>query len=889
MTPECRNDCVEPLLFPQRPNNRPGLSHINYRIGTYADFRDALLRHLNQDAILAPWTHRNADDPGIALLEGAAILGDILTFYQELYANEAYLRTAQWRESIADLVRLLGYRLSPGLGGRGIFAFEIGGDKPVVIPTGFPITAQVTGLEELADFETAEATVTYPWLSQFHLFRPLHTPYITGATQEFYIFAPDPFLMPVSIEPGDRLLIGDPSPSANPTSLLNGEIVIVDAVQELHGRTLYKIKGALTRTGSTFEIAAFKIGRSFRHFGHNAPPTTTVVSGNTVSQPAITYLRSLHTDTTTDVKPGLTAQQFPLDGVVEDLPLGAPLLCQAALAYNAGSLFYWSEVLTLIRKAVEVRQASYTWGAVTAPATLVTLDAVLTTATAIATEARGMALPRHRVQFSTTATFDALDIRDIQFHETLSPLLRLRARPVETATVSGHDVYFLGTDAEARSLKERRLLGVKAGDTPQLLKIPSVQTLAPEFAHRRLLRRVTVDTLLTYANFPNENPEITVYGNLVDATQGKTEREVALGNGDSRQVFQTFKLPKAPLTYHNAAGATPPEVPELRIYVNNRLWQRVPSLFHRGEKEEIYIVREDTDGESWVQFGDGKTGARLPSGIKNVVARYRTGNGAYGALREGTNAQAGGRLDRLQKIRLPGVISGGAQPEAGDKARVAAPGKVQSLDRLVSLRDFETETLAIPGVVRASAAWDLVDNVPAVVITVLMETGRDAEIMQVRQILAAYNRCRGPQRFPIVVYEGHVQYLYLDASLACDPALREALVLQAVKQALGVHGEAGHGTDGEGGLLAVNRRQFGEKEYASRIAGTIQNVAGVLWARVNGLGTLGTATDPLTLVASLPAAPWPLASVVHCDADKILSLHTAHLQLSAVKAPGGSC
>jgi len=450
-------------------------------------------------------------------------------------------------------------------------------------------------------------------------------------------------------------------------------------------------------------------------------------------------------------------------------------------------------------------------------------------------------------------------------------------------------LFFYGEAVSYQYLQGRSLQLVRADHIEQtLVTIDSSLGLNSAATLRRLTLNPPLQTL-TLAEFPLENPVVSVYGNLVDATQGKTEREAALGNGDSRQIFQTFKLPKAPVTYHNAAGETPPEVPELLVYVNNRLWQRVPSLFNRGAQEEIYIVREDANGDSWTQFGDGKTGGRLPSGIKNIVARYRTGNGAYGPLQEGTNAQAGGRLDRLQKIRLPGVISGGAQPEPGDKARTAAPGKVQSLDRLVSLRDFETETLAIPGVVRASAAWDLVDNVPAVVITLLIETGREAEITPVRQILAVYNRCRGPQRFPILVREGRLQYLYLDASLAIDPALREELVMTAVKQALGVSGETGNETDGAGGLLAVGQRQFGEKEYASRIAGTIQNVAGVLWARVNGLGTLGTATDPLTLVSSLPAAPWPLTSVVGCDANKILSLHTAHLQLSAVKAPGGSC
>ena len=60
-------------------------------------------------------------------------------------------------------------------------------------------------------------------------------------------------------------------------------------------------------------------------------------------------------------------------------------------------------------------------------------------------------------------------------------------------------------------------------------------------------------------------------------------------------AFQTFKLPKAPLTYFNSAGETPPEVPELQIYVAGRRWTRVPSMFGRGAKEEIYIVREDAD------------------------------------------------------------------------------------------------------------------------------------------------------------------------------------------------------------------------------------------------------------------------------------------------------
>jgi len=138
-------------------------------------------------------------------------------------------------------------------------------------------------------------------------------------------------------------------------------------------------------------------------------------------------------------------------------------------------------------------------------------------------------------------------------------------------------------------------------------------------------------------------------------------------------------------------------------------------------------------------------------------AKYRTGTGAFGALKEGTTVQAGGKLDRLDKIQLPGVVSGGSEPETGENAREAAPGKIQSLDRLVSLRDFESETLAISGVSKASVAWALIDNTPAVIITVLMKAGRDAEIDEVRSILNRYSKCRGPQRFPVIVKPGKLR------------------------------------------------------------------------------------------------------------------------------------
>jgi hypothetical protein len=897
MPDDCRNDCTPPLRFPRRPHNAPGLARLSYRIGTYTDFREALLRNLNKTATLEAWTHRGADDPGIALLEGASILGDILTFYQELYANEAYLRTARWRESISDLVRLLGYRLSPGLGGNATFAFEVKGTKPVLVPAKFPVKAQVEGLEKPADFETSEDVIAHPHLSRFHLYRPMLDASITATTNEFYISLPDQNVSPVALKAGDRLLIGSPTQylPPGPSRMLNSSIVIVDSVRELHGTKIFKIKGTLNVPYSTTILGAYKLGRTFKHFGHNGPlkitrtpkeiVATSVVDGKkttTTTTPAPEYFHSflrdvfnennktseLFTDmrgiypSTRTVEPELSRLEFPLDSDVKDLTAGSTIILQASL-YKDAQKHYPPKEFSLVRTINKVNSTTVTWGTVTGASSVLTLNATIDT-------------------YDNNDFYYFTDIRQLEFYETTSPLLTLKAAPQEDASdYFGILKVFYGTEAELKTLEGRRLMFEKPGAETIISTVtdvwspPELNPLLPA------LRYVYTDPALNFADFPNENPTVTVYGNLVEATQGKTEQEAPLGNGDARQAFQTFKLPKSPLTYKLSAGEAPPEAPELEIYVNGRRWQRVSSFFGRKYDEEIYIVREDADDVSWVQFGDGRTGARLPSGVKNVVAKYRTGTGAYGALKPDTTVQAGAKLDGLDKIRMPAAASGGSGPEDGENAREAAPGKIQSLDRLVSLKDFESETLAISGVARATAAWQLEENIPTVVLTVLMDTGRDQEIERVREVLAAYDRCRGPQRFPIMLRQGKRQYVAVSIDFSYDATSRKELVEEAIRRALGTNdGKLGSKQTPPPGLFSLRKRRFGQREYATTIAGVVQNVAGVVWVKVKAFNSLGDAAD----VLDISPVPFVYGETVACDGEHVLSLYAGHLELNGSAA-----
>ena len=255
------------------------------------------------------------------------------------------------------------------------------------------------------------------------------------------------------------------------------------------------------------------------------------------------------------------------------------------------------------------------------------------------------------------------------------------------------------------------------------------------------------------------------------------------------------------------------------------------------------------------------------------------GSGAFGPLKADSKVQASAKLKNLDKIWMPSGATGGAPAEDGQNAKNAAPGKIQSLGRIVSLKDFESEALAIAGVELASASWQLVDNLPSVVVVVLMETGRESEIAAVRDTLNAYNTERGAARHAIEVLSGERKYVTTSIDLALKATYRMDLVEPAIRRALGVSFGKPIREEDQTGLFSVKKRRFGGSEYVSTVEGTVQNVEGVLWARAK---TFASLTDP---DASLPTSI-SLDHIIGCAPEQILNLSDKHLFLAAV-AEGG--
>jgi hypothetical protein len=881
----CEHDCVEPPVFPKPIWNRPGLERIDYRIGTYAELRGHLLDALDKAPALAAWTHRGTDDPGIALLEGAAIVGDVLTFYQSLYANEAYLRTAQWRESVIDLVRLLGYRLAPGVGGEAVFALALRNNaKPVTVPKGFGLKAQVGADTKPAEFETSEALLAYPHLGQFHLYRPrLAATNITAGQRQLEIQAVDGAIDAASIgalkiKAGDRIMLVpngamfDTSTAYTAQEL--AEIIIVDRVDTVLDRTIISFKGSLRGDHGT-SITAYPIKRTFGHFGHGAPAFVTAFDNTShdVTLTATDFQRAtwIGNVSTPNFYSGFAVDELPLDQKVDDLAAGGKLICQGLLSFFDFSVTMPAP-FTVVREIKALRADTLTWGNLNGASTIATADKPLIA--------------------NSNLAFHAFDLRKVQFHEVDGPALTLRAVTTwDAGAFIDTGLAFFGTYAEASALLGRSVLFVHEDGTAQPVTVtspPAGLSLTGKDEIHPWVWGINLDKLPAFPreDFDEAAPKVTVYGNVLPATQGKTVSETPIGSGDARQIFQTFPVPKTPLTYLLDETQTPAQTPELKIYVEGTLWRKIETFFGAAPDDPVYIVREDAGGASFVQFGDGKTGARLPSGKDNVSAVFRVGSGAYGALKADTSPQATGKLTGLDKLYLPQPATTGAGPESENNAREAAPGRVQSLGRLVSLADFEAETLALPNVLKANAAWAAPEGVPLVQLTVLTQSQSDQDLTKVREALASYNRYRGPARFPIQVDKGRRYYIYVKLAIGFDPARREQDVKAAVQRALGMYGAEADGIDGERGLFGLHGRRFGQSAHTSQIVGAAQQADGVVWVTLAAAQLLPLAAqpanDPLTL--AVPAYDSVPAATLACGNVFILALHKKHLVLQMASA-----
>lgn len=308
---------------------------------------------------------------------------------------------------------------------------------------------------------------------------------------------------------------------------------------------------------------------------------------------------------------------------------------------------------------------------------------------------------------------------------------------------------------------------------------------------------------------------VRVYANVVEATHGETQREV-LGNGDGSKEFQKFLLKRPEVTQVVAPNERGIKS-SLVVKVNDVEWSEQENLRDAKAIDEQFLTL--TDDQQWktVLFGDGEQGSRLPTGVENVRAEYRTGLGRKGNVAGGQINQLIGAPLGAKKVNNPLAAKGGADPESRDLARENAPLAATAMDRLVSVQDYEDFARTYAGIGKASSSLLL----GAVQVTI---AGFDPEPIEQDNPLFG-NLRRAFELFGDPSQQFHLQsreasLLIIIAKVKIQPRYEWVKVQPIIRAAL---------LD----RFHYDRRDLGQDVLLSDVIGTIQRVGGVLYVDID--------------------------------------------------------
>jgi chitodextrinase len=327
---------------------------------------------------------------------------------------------------------------------------------------------------------------------------------------------------------------------------------------------------------------------------------------------------------------------------------------------------------------------------------------------------------------------------------------------------------------------------------------------------------------------------VALNANVVAATHGETIAGEILGGGDGLEANQRFTLAKPPLTYVSSAGAGGSEA-ALEVRVDGVLWEESPVLYGLGPKDQRYIVRIDDDGKTHVTFGDGKRGARPPTGTENVVATYRSGIGLKGLVPAEKLTLLQTRPLGIKSVLNPAAATGAADPEDRDSARANAPLSVVAMERIVSLRDFEDFARAFAGIGKAQAIdiWRGPEHL--IHITVAAANGDEVPATSAlhTNLVKAIDAARDPA-LSVLVDSYARRYFDVAADLVIDSRHVPDRVIAAAEAALE---EA----------FSFRRRDFGQWVSAAEVVTVMQNVEGVVAVDLSGLARMTSTAVPATI------------------------------------------
>ena len=792
--------CCRPAapLTPLAINNRPGLSAVACRIGTYASFREAMLDAIASTPELAHLGVRSDDDYSITLLDLWAAVADVLTFYQERYANEVYLRTAQQPQSLQRLAGLLGYDPRPGVAALAELAFTADQGKIIHVPVGLRVQSAPAQSQQPQTFETLE-TATVDWrLNSLRIFpQPIVINPLAAGSTEITLDRMSGPAMAAALAVNDTLVLFNDAGNAPP------EEKKIAAIRTEDDRVIIQWSTPVTGTKWNASTKIWKIGRKFRLFGYNAPATfmkpaadPTVPGGigwtfSTLGPADFAYPRINELNI-------FFKDLLYLDTRYTDLPPNMMVLA----ADSVGTAF---------ATAIGVDEGADTLGSVSDTVSRILLDTEVSFAdrrSAVVYELLGHQVAFWPAKYAPTMVSSTFYLPGRCVRDAQGVGVEVGRTIQQNAFVPGVVIYL--PDIEIG----RKFLLLDANNSPvKGTQHSSAQLDAPgapagSFVH--LVIPVDADSISL------QTASARLSGNVVSASHGETVSNEVLGSGDASQAFQNFTFQKQPLTYVPGSG---PDgvVSSLSVRVNGLLWQEVPGLYEQPANAQAYSTSTAEDGRRVVQFGDGRIGgAVLPTGAANITALYRVGSGLAGRVAANALTTLLDRLQGLSSVTNPLSAEGGADPETPATVRSSAPRTVRTFGRAVSLKDFEDLITASGEVAKAEAIWVWEDLAPAIYLTVAGQAG--GTFSDLGSLAATLDNARDTNHRLLMGNYQNVP-IQISAKILALPQFVRDDVLNAARSAL---------LD----ALAFDNLNLGQSIHLSFVYTILQDVPGVLAADI---------------------------------------------------------
>ncbi len=750
-----------------------GLDIIPRQIASFPEFRRAMLAGIRGQDALANWRARGEDDLGIMLLEMWAYVCDALAFYDEVIAHEAYLRTARLRPSLRRLVDLLGYVPGPAVASSVKLALFAEGRQPMTVPAGTAFRSGSFDSEQPQIFE-AQSDVTIHPLTNKWTVEPAR-PEAIGVDNPSYLLL-DPGTAKLKAE--DIVLVRDTDGDAQTQVRTVSSVATVDGADgSQYAQVDFDNALSLSSDTKLVNIRLLKPSQTASLWTMTSWPAINSTSrgprpysGNP-SNPGEAFMEQAYTANT----------KLTLDGLYRQIKPGMFIIVAKGEEYR------WFKVNSVSEIMIAIIEADADTGtpAVTVPVTRLVLDTMLNNATRKSgsenwtNDDRAEIIVHYSFSDGGTVTAEA--------GTRLEPKGKLELiGPIETPENEQSPSRFLLEDKNQSGVEVAGQLSFAEEE----LNLDSGTTWDPSLVH-----------------------PVQVYGNVVSATRGETVSGEVLGSGDASAANQSFTLKKKPLTYVSSPTADNESgvASTLEIYVDGIRWEEVPSFFGVGSDEEVYMVRQNDDGEAIITFGDGQRGARLPSGTGNVIANYRYGAGAASPP-AGSITQIAKPVKGLQSVRNPVAAFGGDDAETSENIRTYAPDSALILGRAVSIQDMEAVAAGVAGVraVRAEWRWHSTRQRPVVQIWYIGEEGIEKNISQTLHGLS-------DPTVPIDVKRADGKPVKLSIDVDIDPRYVEDDVLADVRDAL---------MNKETGLLAPERIGIGQPLFRSQIFWKILEVPG---------------------------------------------------------------